>query len=493
MRFRTKVFSLFLLISGLSSLLVVAFLYWPTKDLFFSLMRNNVLSVAATAAAMIDPAQHERIKTRADQDSPDYDNIERLLRRARDANRRHVLGLNMDIKFLYSMRPYAQDANSAEFVVDAEEDGKDKSNVGDVYIPKNPNYVIRFNEFQADNEFVPDQWGTWLTATAPIRNAEGNSVGVIGADIAATDAMKSLRGLLWMAALAVGVSLVFAYILASIAASRITRPLVTIRDTLDRITAGDLSQTIAVKSKDEFGEVGVALDKMITGLQQREELKSALTRYVSEDVLHDVIYAGKASGLFSSRRKVTTLFADVRGFTHFSEQVSPEETVGLLNDYFEKMIEAVFKNKGNLNKFMGDGLMALFGALRDDDYQEEHALQAALDMRQALAELKEKWAGSHGRKAGLLSELRIGIGINTGLAIVGNIGSKQRMDFTAIGDSVNVASRLETATREHQVDILVSEYTYVAARSSFPFVFAGEIPVKGKSESLRIYTLKTDA
>lgn len=493
MRFRTKVFTLFLLIAGLSSLLVVAFLYWPTKKIFFNLMRNNVLSVAATAAAMIDPEQHDRIKTRADQDTPDYDNIERLLRRARDANRRHMLDLNMEIKFLYTMRPYSRDSKSAEFVVDAEEDGIHKSNVGEVYIPKNPNYIIRFNEFQADDEFIPDQWGTWITATAPIRNAEGNSVGVVGADIAATDALRSFHGLLWTATLAVGLSLIVAYILASISANRITRPLMTIRNALDRITAGDLNQNLNITSRDEFGEVAASLDKMIVGLQQREDLKNALTRYVSEDVLHDVIYAGKASDLFSSRRKVTTLFADVRGFTHFSEQVSPEETVGLLNDYFEKMIEAVFKNKGNLNKFMGDGLMALFGALRDDDFQEEHALQAALDMRQALVELKEKWGDGEGKKAALLSELRIGIGINTGLAIVGNIGSKQRMDFTAIGDSVNVASRLESATRQHNVDILVSEYTFVAARSRFPFEYVGDIPVKGKSESLRIYTLKIDA
>ena len=120
---------------------------------------------------------------------------------------------------------------------------------------------------------------------------------------------------------------------------------------------------------------------MTIGLQQREDLKSALARYVSEDILNEIIYAGRPSELYSQRKKVTALFADVRGFTNFSEQLSPEETVAMLNDYFEKMIEAVFKNFGHLNKFMGDGLMALFGALRDDEFQEEHAVQAALDMR----------------------------------------------------------------------------------------------------------------
>jgi adenylate cyclase len=171
--------------------------------------------------------------------------------------------------------------------------------------------------------------------------------------------------------------------------------------------------------------------------------------------------------------------------------MSPEQTVGMLNDYFEKMIEAVFKNNGHLNKFMGDGLMALFGALRDDDFQEEHAIQAALDMRAALADLQKSWAASETRQD--LAALRIGIGINTGLAIVGNIGSKQRMEYTAIGDSVNLASRLEVATREQGVDILVSEYTYVAAQSRFPFAPTGEIPIKGKAQTVRTYTIKSHA
>lgn len=487
MRFRTKVFLLFLLLAVLSSSLVVAVMYLPTRALFFDLMQTNVLSVAATAGAMIDPTKHDQVKNRADQDSQAYRELEQQLRKARDANRRK----DIEVKYIYSMRPYTKDPKIAEFVVDAEEDGVDKSNVGDIYKTDNPSYRVRFNDYQADDGFVTDQWGTWLTANAPIRNAEGNVVGAVGVDVRATEALERFRGLLYSGALALAISLIAAYALASIAANRISRPLDAIRAAVERISAGDFSKKVAVDSNDEFGEVAAALDKMAVGLQQREDLKSALTRYVSEDVLHDVIYAGKSGDLFSNRKKVTVLFADVRGFTSLSEQLSPEETVTLLNDYFEKMIEAVFKNNGHLNKFMGDGLMALFGALRDDDYQEEHAIKAALDMRKVLCELQKKWSSSQDKSRHGLIELRIGIGINTGTAIVGNIGSKQRMEFTAIGDSVNLASRLEHATREHDVDILVSEYTFVAARSQFPFRPCGEISVKGKTQTVRTYTIDT--
>jgi len=486
MRFRTRVFTLFLLLAVFSSLLVAAFMYWPTHRLFFDLLRTNVLSVAATASAMLDPIEHEKIQTRPDQETPAYDKLEKQLRKARDANRRQ----DFNIKYIYTMRPYAPDPRTAVFVLDAEENGPDKSNVGDTYKSQNPNYKIRFNDYQADEEMISDQWGTWLTANAPIRDAKGDVVGALGVDVSASEALARLHGLLWNAAFALAISIIVAYLLASIASNRLARPLVTIRNAVERITAGDFTKPLQLDSKDEFGEVAAALDKMAVGLQQREDLKNALTRYVSEDVLNDVIYAGKSGDLFSQRKKVTVLFADVRGFTTLSEQLSPEETVSLLNDYFEKMIEAVFKNNGHLNKFMGDGLMALFGALRDDDYQEEHAIQAALDMRGVLCELQKKWSTSQNEARRTLTDLRIGIGINTGLAIVGNIGSKQRMEFTAIGDAVNLASRLEHATRERGVDILVSEYTYVTARSRFPFETAGEIPLKGKSESVRTYTIK---
>ena len=486
MRFRTKIFLLSVLLAVLSSSMVVVLTYWPTRDLFIDLMKSNVLSVAATTAALVDTSAHDKIKVRADENTPAYDIVEAQLRHARDANQRRDLW----VTYVYSMRPYAKDSKETEFIVDGDEDGPNKSHVGDIYKSENKKYHVRFNEYQA--EFVSDQWGDWLSANAPIHSENSDSVSSIGVDVSVSDIVKRWEGLLWHCALALLIAVIAAYLIASIASNRLTKPLVTIRDTVDKITNGDYTQTLSIKSADEFGQLATSVNKMTLGLQQREDLKNALTRYVSADVLHDVIYAGKANNLFSNRKKVTILFADVRGFTTFSEQVSPEETVRLLNEYFEKMIAAIFKNHGHLNKFMGDGLMALFGALRDDEFQEEHAVQAALDMREALAKLQQKWSASDERVHSAFSNFRIGIGINTGLAIVGNIGSTQRMEFTAIGDSVNLASRLEHATRNYEdVDIIVSEYTFVAARSRFPFEPVGEIPIKGKSESVCTYTINT--
>jgi adenylate cyclase len=188
--------------------------------------------------------------------------------------------------------------------------------------------------------------------------------------------------------------------------------------------------------------------------------------------------------LKGERRKITVLFADVRGFTSLSEKLAPEDVFALLNDYFEKMIDEICKNHGMLNKFMGDGLMAVFGALDEDAYQEENAIKAALGMRNVLEGMRERF------QAERQIDLKIGIGINTGIALVGNIGSNQRMEFTAIGDTVNLGSRLESATKELGTDIIVSEYTYVAARTKFEFRSLGPISIRGRENPVTAYAVE---
>ena len=188
--------------------------------------------------------------------------------------------------------------------------------------------------------------------------------------------------------------------------------------------------------------------------------------------------------LKGERRKITVLFADVRGFTKLSENLPPEDVFAMLNDYFDKMIDEISKNHGLLNKFMGDGLMAVFGALEEDPYQEENAIKAALGMRRMLEGMRERF------KIERQIDLKIGIGINTGIALVGNIGSNQRMEFTAIGDTVNLGSRLESASKELNTDIIVSEYTYVAARTGFRFRSLGQISIRGRENPVGAYAVE---
>jgi adenylate cyclase len=159
-----------------------------------------------------------------------------------------------------------------------------------------------------------------------------------------------------------------------------------------------------------------------------------------------------------------------------SEHMRPEAVVEMLNQYFEKVVDIVVRNEGMIDKFIGDGVMVVFGAPKEDPYQEEHALKAALEIRSALLALRSQ------REEQGLPSISVGIGINSGVAVVGNIGTSQRMEYTAIGDTVNLASRLESATRQLNVDILISEYTYNALRGSYKMSKVGPVSVKGRDE-----------
>jgi len=178
-------------------------------------------------------------------------------------------------------------------------------------------------------------------------------------------------------------------------------------------------------------------------------------------------------------RNVVVLFSDIKGFTSRSEKLAPEEVVAFLNVYLTKMSEVIrYKYDGTIDKFIGDAIMAIFGAPVAYEDDIERALNCALDMREALKELN--------KELGL--DLDSGIGIHYGPAIVGNIGAPFRMDYTCIGDTVNTASRMEHLTREVDAEIIVSE-EIVKRTEGFEFEYLGEYSVKGKSEKLKLYKL----
>jgi len=180
---------------------------------------------------------------------------------------------------------------------------------------------------------------------------------------------------------------------------------------------------------------------------------------------------------------MTVLFSDIRGFTTVTERGEPEEIVGMLNEYFTRMVEIVFRHHGTLDKFVGDMVMALFGAPLDDPQHPDHAAGAALDMLDALKTLNAQWrAEGH-------PELDIGIGINTGPMIAGNIGSEAIMSYTVVGDAVNLGSRLESLNKEYGTRIIISETTRDRLSSRYRVRPLGEVIVKGKTRPVAIFEL----
>jgi len=228
---------------------------------------------------------------------------------------------------------------------------------------------------------------------------------------------------------------------------------------------------------------GVTIFRFLTEEREKKKIRGAFQQYLNPSVVNEVLKDPKMLKLGGEKRDLTVLFSDIRGFTSISENMSPEALVHLLNEYLTVMTDIVLTHDGLLDKYMGDAIMAVYGAPVP---QTDHHLRAcitALDMIESLKKLQEKWE-SEG-----VPRIDIGIGINSGPMVVGNMGSEKRFDYTVMGDNVNLASRLEGINKEYGTTIILSEYTLEHVKDLFLVRELDLVRVKGKKEPIRIYEL----
>ena len=240
----------------------------------------------------------------------------------------------------------------------------------------------------------------------------------------------------------------------------------------------NLTQPILAMSLALFGVV--AYQYVVEGREKRK-MKRLFGQYVSKDVYEQLVADPSRARLGGTRREMTVLFSDIRGFTTVSERGQPEEIVGMLNEYFTRMVDLVFAHKGTLDKFVGDMVMALFSAPLDDPAHADHAVACALDMVEELGRLNARW------KAEGKAELDIGIGINSGPMIAGNIGSEAIMSYTVIGDAVNLGARLESLNKQYGSRIIISEATRGQLSGAYVLRPLGDVVVKGKTKPVAIF------
>ena len=214
--------------------------------------------------------------------------------------------------------------------------------------------------------------------------------------------------------------------------------------------------------------------------EEKHLLRDTISRYVSPQMCADILKNPGLLQLGGERRKVTVLFADIKGFTTLSAALEPEKVVEVLNTFFTEMVELVFQHQGTLDKFLGDALMVEFGAPVEIPEAPFQAVTCALAMHRRLKEMQDQ---------GLTPIKGMRIGINTGEAIVGNIGSHKRMDFTVVGDVVNVASRLQELSKELEADTLVSEATFREVEGQFNFEAVPPLVLRGRRETTLVYRL----
>jgi adenylate cyclase len=215
--------------------------------------------------------------------------------------------------------------------------------------------------------------------------------------------------------------------------------------------------------------------------EQRE--KRRLSQFFSPDVLREIVRHGEGVNLGSSRRLITVFFSDLRGFTTLSERMEPEVLSVMLREYLSEMTQIVFQHKGTVDKYIGDCVMAIWNAPFEDPDHAVNAVKTALDFQERTLEVSAKWEAKIGGK------IRNGCGINTGDAIVGTLGSMQRLEYTAIGDTVNLAARLESITKDYNSSIIISESTYEYVKGQFMTRELGAVTVKGKTKPVKIFAV----
>jgi class 3 adenylate cyclase len=340
----------------------------------------------------------------------------------------------------------------------------------------------------AESTIQDETWrgeSVWVIST-PLRQSEGGeTLGALRVAVRRTqvdDFLSESRNLFMLCGL---VAILAGVLMAQAIGGAIAAPVSQLAEGTRRVARGDLSVQFRVDTRDELAILANAYNQMVTGLREREWLRDMFGRFVSQEVA-EAIRTGQVR-LEGENRTVSVLFCDIRGFTARSEKSTPEKIVALLNEYLPVVVEAAQHHQGTVNKFGGDSTLIIYGAPRHLQESAYQAVLTALEMRASLRALNARLA-----ERGEVP-IRIGVGINTGVALAGAVGPKERQEYTVIGDTVNLASRIEALNKDYpDYDVLISGQTYDALgsrRSEFEWVDLGNVTIRGKEAPVRVWAV----
>jgi class 3 adenylate cyclase len=461
----------FALVTIATSALIGSASFFAARSFIRDGTRQRLRNITALAAPGVDVDAVAKLRKPEDKNAPEYANIKRYLREVKQTS--------PDIRFVYLYR--VEPSGKAYFVADNEPEGsKDISDLGDEYeeiadLARNQ-YTPKAG-ITVEDEFTKDRWGTYLSAYAPILNASGQIECALGVDMSAESIVNYESRFQERLTLLALLSTILVLIVSVWCSRRISQPLLKIAADLGRIERLELDHQIGVRSW---------VQEIILMRDAVAKLKSSLSsfrKYVPADLVADLMALGQEARLSAEKREVTVLFSDIANFSAISEKISPEKLVDELSVYFGGMTRSILEHDGTVDKYIGDSIMAFWGAPRALAAHAFKACQAALECRDhSLAVARQQ------QEEGKMPMLTR-IGINSGTAIVGNIGYDARLNYTAMGDMVNLASRLEGLNKYYGTQILISEATLQLVGEAMTARFIDVVAVKGKSIPVRVYEL----
>ncbi len=471
-RLSVRVVAGFVAVTLLGIGLVGFLIYERQKRDLEDTLATFLLNIARTGALFIDPRLHGEIQATLTQDSDAYRRVRAALAAIQDENRLATP--------IYTLTDF--DPPQARFMVTSRGPG----------LPGEPYPLVpallepigqAFREGVATQTGVyQNQSGTWITAFAPVRDAGGRVIAVLDVDYRVDvylDRLAQIRHLILGTSLLAGI---LALGLGIFVARRVTGPVSALTEGVVRVAGGDLSQALPVKSKDEVGQLTVAFNDMLDGLRQRDFIRDTFGRYVSPEVARTLLESPEGLRLGGEKRDLTVLMSDLRGYTRLAEEGDPATVIQVLNAYLARMTEIIVAHGGTIDEFIGDAIFTIFGAPLAHPDHAERAAACAIAMQLAMEEV------NRANLARGLPRLEMGIGLNTGEAVVGNIGSEKRAKYGVVGSAVNLAGRVEGCTVGGQV--LLSPYTYERIRDVAEVGPPLPVEVKGIREPLLLYELR---
>lgn len=455
--------------------LVGAFVYQTQKQELEATLGTLLLNIARTGALLVDPQLHAEVEATRSQETPAYRRLQDMLRKVQHEN-----ALQDPI---YTLTDLQMTTQRAHFMVTS---GTSGALPGEEYAlaPAILEPLGRaFHDGVATHTRIyHNDHGTWLTAFAPIRTAEGRLFAVLDVDYR-VDVYLERLAVLWHTVVSASVGGGFAALIAGVLLARhVTGPVRALTRGVERVTAGDLSDTLPVTSRDEVGQLTHAFNDMLDGLRQRDFIRDTFGRYVTPEVAQWLLEAPEGLRLGGEKRDVTILMSDLRGYTRFAEQSEPETVVQILNAYLGCMTEIIREYGGTINEFIGDAIFVIFGAPLPYPDHAERAAACALAMQLAMKDVNRP------NVAAGLPPLEMGIGLNSGDAIVGNIGSETRAKFGVVGNTVNLTARVEGNTVGGQ--ILMSPDIYERIHDLVDVGMPMSVQVKGIKEPLLLRELR---
>ena len=424
--------------------------------------RARLQAVVSVAAPRVDAALHAEVVASGRADSPAFVAVRRELRAIQEQ-----AGLGTDV---YTLR---RDGEQTRFVVMTNE----VSFVGDPYELR-PGVRASFESGGGGVEGpYGDEHGAWISAWAPIHSPEGGVGAVLQIDenVTALLAAATNRGL--RDALFALLAMVLAFGVGTAISASLARPIRQIAAATQRIQEGQFDIDVPVRRLDEVGSLARSVQGMATSLREKERLRDMFGKYMAREVVRDLLGRDELA-LDGELREVTVLITDIRGYTALTEELGAAEVVGLLNEYFGILVDAVIEQDGVIDKFMGDALLAWFGAPVPQSDHRERAVRTAVAVQERCA----LWNAE--RVASGLAPVGTGIGLAAGDVVVGNIGSEHRLEYTAIGDAVNLSSRL--CSKAQPGEILA---TADVAATSDRFEDVGAVDVKGVREPVAVHRI----